>query len=78
MESRLSDKFQKYLMLDDICDYHPGYDPYMFAARSLRKEESLTQLQGTLEEMVSIKAFMIPVEQRELIWGKVSHEKRTE
>lgn len=74
MKSEVSEEFQKCLLLDDIRGYHPDYAPYVFIARSLRKQEDIGQLQGKLEESIGVQTFMVPTEQKNLVVGKISYE----
>lgn len=60
MQIQVSDKFQECLLLNDIRDYHPEYDPHVFIARSFLKKENIERFQGELEEYIGIVAFLIP------------------
>ena len=74
MGFQITTELRNILLLEDIWDYHPGYDPYVFVARSLRRKVNLSQVQGTLEESIHTKTFMIPIEQKNHVLGKVSYE----
>ena len=74
MGFQITTKLRNFLLLEDIWDYHPGHDPYVFLARSLRRRVNLSQVQGTVEESLHIKTFMIPIEQKNHVLGEVSYE----
>lgn len=71
------DEFQKFLLLDDVRDYHPANDAYVFVARSLLNRKKIEQIQGELEEFIGIKAFLVSIEQKNILRGKFSYENFT-
>lgn len=71
---KVPEQLQKFLLLEDICDYDPKYDPYVFIARSMSKKLHPREFQGELTEYVGVRAFLIPTTQRDAVIGKFSYE----
>ena len=61
-------------MLEDIRDYHPEYDPYVFLGSVDSNKHEIEKINGNLEEFVGIISFLIPVNQKVRAVNNFSYE----
>jgi hypothetical protein len=67
---RVSAEFKKLLLLEDVVDHKPEYDPYVYLARSFRAVRTLPQVGGDLEEYVGVSSCLVPTQYQEQCEGK--------
>jgi len=71
---KVSEELKKFLLLEDICNYDPKSDPYVFIARSMIGKMHPTEFQGELREFRGVRAFLIPTSQKNAVAEKFSYE----
>lgn len=74
LQFELLDEKKKFLMLEDIRDYHPEYDPYVFLGSVDSNKHEIEKINGNLEEFVGIISFLIPVNQKVRAVNNFSYE----
>lgn len=68
---KVPEQFSKFLLLDDIRDYQPDYDPYVYLARSCSKVHRIPPIEGEIKEYVGVKSYLVPPKFRRHCVGKV-------
>jgi len=67
---RVSDAFKKLLLLDDVVDYGPEYDAYIYVARSLRQVHTSDDLPADVKEYRQVISCLVPTQYQAQCEGK--------
>ncbi|MFA0834151.1 MAG: hypothetical protein ACC609_09110 [Methanobacterium formicicum] len=72
MKIQVQPDFKKYLLLEDIENYHPKYDPNIYIGCSFSTKEEITN--GKIDNFTNIKSFLVPIEDKDFVLTHLESE----
>ena len=71
---RVKGEFIKLLLLEDLRDYDPSYDPYVYIARSHLALQNLDKITAQVKEFIGVRSGLVSIDAKDRCLGQIEFQ----
>src|SRR5207247_935785 len=71
---RVKGEFIKLLLLEDLRDYDPSYDPYVYTARSHLALQNLDKITAQVKEFIGVRSGLVSIDAKDRCLGQIEFQ----